>query len=234
MRIDIQAKYCKIQYVEKGVIKQKLVTLSDLLDELSIYKVTNFGLLPKDVRVIESSGNLILIGIEFPKGKRDLNLSGRKTPIANVDLPAGIVLERLSRESGGILNHVDTFVFALRGKRVQFPQDRLYHYPLPNIYGNGKICWGSVKLGKIKKLSAVEGIASSFFANNFNGDLFFDRLSGEFPETYQGGYSTKKVQKYFTYLSKNEFQENWLSETKYSISQISTVLLKGRVSSERF
>jgi len=217
MRIEIGPNYTEVSIKRDGVYKSKMVSLSDLLDELSIYRKTNFGLLPRMVRISESSADKILLGIEFEPATRDLKFSGGV--VKDCHTPGGIMFVRLRREAGGFLKHEASYIFAIQGKRISFPTDQLYHFPFPNVYEDGKICWGSVSIGDIKKLSAVEGMIASFWNNNFNSDLFSStRLSS----IYDGPAYYKD---YFNHIAKNEFSQNWLKPANHTVQKITSKLL---------
>jgi len=228
MKIEIESDYCKISLEKNGVLKQKLVSLGDLMDELSAYRSTNFGLLPRNLRIMESQGNFLLMGLEFPELSKRITIDEYRergsvdVVLEDVKLPAGIFFIKLIREPGGVLRHADSFMFALRGKRgVSFGSDRLYKYPTPNIYDNGRICWGEVDIPEMSHLSAVEGLVGSFFANKFNSDLFSGKVTSEFT-------GKTSVTSYFTKLSKEErFKEEWLAQTNHTVGRISAVILKG-------
>lgn len=223
MRIEIGSDFTEVAIKRGGVYKNKLVSLSDLLDELSIYRTTNFGLLPRSVRIVESSGNHIVLGLEFEPRNRDLKCRGGEQVIENASCPGGIMFVKLRRDAGGILKYVNSCIYAIRGTRISFPNDRLYHMPFPNVYGDGRICWGRVALGDITALSAVEGMISSFWTNNFNSDLFGATKFGPGYGGPRGNYIT-----YFEYLAENEFVSDWLEPTEFSVNQIATRMLQNK------
>lgn len=225
MLVEINTDYCKVSVKSNsGLVKEKLVNLSDLLDELSAYRATNFGLLPKNTRLLETKGNYLILGVEFPRSNRQVKYMAlgdeEAATIDNVSLPAGLFIEKMMREPGGTYRHIDSYLFALSGNRITFNTDTLYKYPTPNIYEDGRVCWGEVDFGEMRQLSATEGLISSFFCNYFNNDLFYDRVSQDF-----SGIVSRGVQSYFEYLSQNEFDDNWLLSHDTTITQIVSRLL---------
>ena len=79
----------------------------------------------------------------------------------------------------------EVYVFVL-GKR-----NKLYHLPVPNIYEDGKICWGNVKVPNFKTSKELtENIEKLFWESNFSNHLntifisnkgykkFFDNSNG--------------------------------------------------------
>lgn len=226
MQIELKSEYCKISLEKNGVKKQKLVSLGDLMDELSAYRSTNFGLLPRNLRIMESQGNMLLMGLEFPKIERSITVSkygfdrDSEQVVEEVKLPAGVFFVKLLREPGGVLRHVDSFMYAIRGKRISFSSDRLYRYPTPNIYDNGRVCWGSVDIEDMTHLSSVEGLVNLFFANNFNADLFTGKVTEAFP-------GNRNADRYFEDLTKEDFKDEWLVQTNDTVGRIAAKLLKG-------
>lgn len=223
MQIELEKDFCKLIYDDKGLRREKLVLLSDLLEELSTYRETNFGLLPKNVRLCASKGNRLVVGIEFEKAQRVINFTSFPDSVRfdHVSLPAGILLQKLN-VSGSRYIHVNSYIFAIRGRRIQFPNDRLYHYPTPNVYSDGRVCWGGVNLGEINSLSATEGVVSSFFSNQFNSDLFYDRVVSS------SSYASMSAESFFNHLNENEFDDGCLRETSYTVDQITNILLRGQ------
>lgn len=47
----------------------------------------------------------------------------------------------------------------------------LYRYPLSNVYEGGRICWGSLKLPKIKNFGDLEKVCELFLQARGNSDL---------------------------------------------------------------
>lgn len=226
MHIEVKQEYCKVSLKNnQGLVKEKLVNLSDLLDELSVYRASNFGLLPRGIRVLETKGSHAVVAVEFPATKRTIKFEAyARDPqeFENVSLPSGIMFEKLLRQPGGSYRHIDSYLYAMGSDRVNFSSDRLYKYPTPNVYEDGRVCWGSVERTDIRHLSAVEGMVASFFSNKFNTDLFYDKVSDGFPENINRG-----VDEYFKYLSEHEFQTGWLVPAETTVSQVVSRLLKG-------
>jgi hypothetical protein len=105
-------------------------------------------------------------------------------------------------------------MYALSGNRLLFSTDKLFVYPLPNIYHRDNlICWGeNQNKVEMKSLAAVEGLVKTFFESPFNKDLFdTGKLGNTFPwnkmKKREEGYD---IEVYFDYLAKNDFQKEWL------------------------
>lgn len=229
MLINIMPEYTEVSIEKNGLISKKLVNLSDFLDELSSHRSTNFGMLPRGVRICESRGSFLVIGVEFPKQTRSVvyktgYMSEEESQtFEKASLPGGLLLVKLYKESDKEFKVGNSYIYAMSGNRLQFDTDRLYNYPMPNVYPDGKICWGTVNLGTISSISAVEGMISSFFANNFNNDLFSSSIKTTERCPF---HDVAGVADYFTALSANEFSDEWLVESQYRVREIASVLLK--------
>lgn len=70
----------------------------------------------------------------------------RGTPVRQYRFPVPRLLFTIQlRNEGGQLQHVETYVAALR-EPLRDPDQRLYHYPGPNCYRDGRICWGTFRV----------------------------------------------------------------------------------------
>lgn len=67
-------------------------------------------------------------------------------------------------------NVAKSSLYAYHGRAGQGME--LYHYPFGNVYHDGKICWGNIKLPNIMKLKEVECLIEAFFMSDTNDDLF--------------------------------------------------------------
>jgi hypothetical protein len=61
------------------------------------------------------------------------------------------------------------YLFAMKGNKFD-PDAALYHAPFPNVYDDGKICWGLNQPPKVRAMNAGE-TWKIFFSLPFNGDL---------------------------------------------------------------
>lgn len=61
------------------------------------------------------------------------------------------------------------YLFALRGKAFDV-NDPVYRAPYPNVYDNGRICWGSHKVPSVTPLN-VRQTWQYFFATTFNAHI---------------------------------------------------------------
>lgn len=84
-------------------------------------------------------------------------------------------------------NRTKVKVFTTGGTTVMTGNERLYEYPMPNIYEeDGSICWGDLESGaQIESLRNIEGLFPSFLASEFNHDLYDNRLEGELLDVWK-------------------------------------------------
>lgn len=66
----------------------------------------------------------------------------------------------------------ETKIFALKQHGGQGECERLCHFPFPNIYADGRVCWGANRLPEIQQIKESEQLVSLFFSTPFNHDLF--------------------------------------------------------------
>jgi hypothetical protein len=68
----------------------------------------------------------------------------------------------------------ESSAFALSGPITSL-NNSLCKFPFGNTYDDGRICWGGVKLPKIKEPIDILSCVSSFMDSEYNGDLSNDR-----------------------------------------------------------
>jgi PRTRC genetic system protein B len=118
------------------------------------------GLLAENTLFWQSRGGQLRLGIWIAPGKRTLRLrTGKRLDILTLPLP-GLVF---------VGNGTQYRIFAAK-QRPQKATDAIFQCPLPNVYGDGKICAGNVPFPKCD--ASTIGIALGlFFDSEFNHDL---------------------------------------------------------------
>ena len=222
MIIEIKKDCVKITQKFGERQSSKIVNFDEFISKLSMYQKSSFGLLPRDTRILESNGEMTVVGIEFPAKQRKINFNSVKysddSLHLDVFLPSGIYFEVLRRADDGKYLHNNSYIFATRGNRVTFGTDQLYYYPMPNIYTDGRICWGNIKTKPFQYLSAVEGMVSSFFEGAFNSDLF---------RTDSVNIKVNDASSYFVKLNEaGKFDDNWLVPHGYTMGDVAHKLLR--------
>lgn len=102
-------------------------------------KVTfDTGLLGGNTLLVRQDGVRKLIVEYRPPGKTGLFLDGSETAL-RVPLP-GLMLIRTTSDDRNPQYHL--FAVKRRPAALTMP---LYHAPLPNVFGSGSICWGTVQ-----------------------------------------------------------------------------------------
>ena len=102
-----------------------------------------------------SSG--LKVALRVPAGIRPYNYFGATTVIPQPEALALIYADN------GVFK--DLYVFAVSN-------DKLFHYPTANIYGDGRVCWGSNPRPEIKKIKDAEKVLPLFYGSEFNNDLY--------------------------------------------------------------
>lgn len=230
--ISITPEATQVSYNENGVKHLKNVDLQELITLLNSNAVFDFGLLPPNCRYISSNGNAITVAVELPPGKRDLTLKyveGDKeisSRMEAVHMPAAMFVFQILRKDSKF--HIkDVHLFAMDNDRLFFSKDKMFVYPLPNVYGYGefyKICWGRSVVAEhmiIKSLAGVEGMVNKFITDPFNSDLFGTQITSEkFP---WNKLKIKDVKGYFEIL-RNDFKSEWLRPAEKEFATFDTMI----------
>jgi len=94
----------------------------------------------------------------------------------------------------------EIFVFVL-GK-----QNKLYHLPTPNVYENGKVCWGNVVIPNFKtSKELIDGIDRLFWESNFSNHLNSNFISNKGYKKFFENTNSLDMTNY--YLSKRSIKE---------------------------
>lgn len=218
----------------KGIQQTKAVDISEVLAIMNANAVHDFGLFPQNTRHLSIAGANYTIAVEIPERKINLlvQTSDVHKPklVEKVPLPAGLAIFCFVAKDNGFF-HTESYLFALAGDRLTFPTDKLYAYPLPNIYKDEhKICWGHVDMKlKLKSLYGVEGLLSGYFSSQFNHDLFdTSKLhQTKFPWNklvFAGG--NYDIHSYFRYLADNGLNKDWLQPLTGDFEDVSKAFKK--------
>ena len=97
------------------------------------------GLLTGDTLLVRYSGVRQIVAEYRKPGKTGLYLEGSDTPL-RIPLP-GLVLIRATSEGRSPAYHL----YAVK-KRPETLAAPLFQAPLPNVFGTGNICWGTVEV----------------------------------------------------------------------------------------
>ena len=141
-----------------------LVRAGDVANAFNVFGAST-GLLPDGVLFWQTQYGQARVGVWMPPGWRTL-IFGRGIAPLTIPLP-GLVFVGRGR---------DYWVFAAKARPAR-PADRLYLAPLPNVFGDGRVCAGSVPF----PVAGAETMAPAvrlFFESEFNYDLADGRLAG--------------------------------------------------------
>lgn len=124
--------------LENGSVTEYPVSASAIAESLAARVAFDTGLLGGNTLLIRQAGVKKLVVEYRPPQKTGIFLDGSDAAL-RVPLP-GLILIRTTI-SGINPNYT---VFAVKKRPTQLDAG-LFHVPLPNVYSNGSICWGSVQ-----------------------------------------------------------------------------------------
>lgn len=133
------------------------------------------GLIAEDVLFWQRVGNVERIGIYLPPTGRVVSWrNGKRAHRITVDL--GFVFVGQGN---------DYWIHAAPTRPAK-PTDLLYRTPLPNVYGDGRVCQGNVKFPRCAQ-STIREAAKLFFESEFSDHLSTDkvRTRGSLMKFYQ-------------------------------------------------
>ena len=116
-------------------------------------------------------------------------------------------------EKGAMVN---SNVYAVKEKRARNIVDEttLYQFPYGNVWGNGKICWGSNSgIFQLKAISDLENSVATFFNATMNSDL------------YNREWTTKKFESLEELLNEMAGKDRFPSEMLSSTHQLYGMLM---------
>lgn len=211
LKLEIDADNTQLTWIDANkVCYSKSVDLAEVVGLLSTNVSQDFGLLPQGCRYLTQKGNYTRLAMEVPS--QVLTLTYNDQTINTVSIPPALFLFTVAKKPEGY-SVIYSKLFAMRNENIILSTDALYHYPLPNVYDDNRICWGNnaAAIKGLKSLAALGGLVRRFFSAPFNQDLFNTKcLSSEFP----WGEIEKKTDylalNYMRYLSKNTFSKSWL------------------------
>lgn len=126
------------------------------------------GLLPEHTLFWQSQGGRARVGLWLPPATRTIIFTtGRGDERLTLPLP-GLIL---------VGHGVEYWIYAAR-RYPRSGSEPLYHAPLPNVHGDGKICQGNVQFPKCEAYTIAQA-ARLFFESAFNHDLSTGKLLHE-------------------------------------------------------
>lgn len=114
------------------------VSPDDVATALAARMTFDTGILPPDTLCVLAEGATRTVAAYRRPGKTALWLEGSDDPV-RVPLP-GLVMVRKTTAN----TTPDYSVWAVTERPAGYDA-RLYHAPLPNVYGRGGVCWGTVR-----------------------------------------------------------------------------------------
>ena len=168
IKIKNDSPSANLTIINNGLEKKKNISTEDLTSHLvSDYKL-NTGLLPTGTRYFSGAKSNYNISIELPAKIRSMKVyssGSRKKEVMEIPFP-------VCSFNFNIQNYElrDTRIFSMKHP-LQTEKDAMYCFPFGNVYGDGRVCWGSVKLSKVSKPMELVSIITLFLGSEFNGDL---------------------------------------------------------------
>lgn len=152
--------------------KFKSVPIDELISGLISDHKLSTGLLPNGTRLFSGGGNNYNIHIEMPAKIRDmkifrLNSDGSKKIHETIQIPyptctfSFCVIDKKIH---------DIRIFSTKHP-IQSESDTMFMFPFSNVYADGRVCWGGVKLPGIKTPMELIDVINMFLSSDFNGDL---------------------------------------------------------------
>lgn len=172
------------------------------------------GLLSPNTIYVAQEGVNKLIVEHRPRKKTALFLEGSDAPVI-VPLP-DLLLFRRSSEQG----QAEYRVFAVKERPTSL-EARLFHVPTPNVYDDGRICWGSVKRLQGQTLSgtSLEGDWKAFLGTPF-GNHSVSRKSKSHPDDIRKKYIEMEGKKSRVYPKSD------LMESRRTLQEVIEELLR--------
>lgn len=199
-----------------GVVKP--VNIKEFTRLIHAEHAVDLGLLPPGIRYLAAGASVIKAAVEVPAARYDICVHENSDQrFEKVGLPTALFFFELCKRNGanGLFEMTKSYVYALAGNRLMFGMDRLYKYPIPNVYPEGRICWGynDTNLRGIKTIAGLGGIVNTFFGAPFNNDLFsMGSVSSSFPWDENSKNGRGSASNYASILSGEDFNPEWLSQ----------------------
>ena len=150
----------------------KSVLIEELISGLLADHSISTGILPNGTKMFSGTSNNYRILIETPPKVRKmkilkLNSDGTKKIKEVIEVPYPICLFDFSIKDCGIY---DVRIYSLKNT-LQKMDDNIYCFPFSNVYTDGRVCWGGVKLPIINNPIELIGVINTFIESEFKGDL---------------------------------------------------------------
>lgn len=197
-----------INYVDaSGASIGKLVDPEDFGLALARQTRLDTGLLPPNTRYYSRTDSREILVFELPPVIKTLTFTPAQQ--FQVPLPRLVFILDIAVNST-VKSLVNTFVFSLKLPLLE-PATMLYRFPFGNVYGDGHICWGSVRIPPYKSLISFSAVSELMLSSVFNGDLDRDRYHAFTDE--ENNISVSTGARLMRYLNgKNDFPVDILVE----------------------
>lgn len=151
-----------------GTVQTKLVDVEEFGRALSQQLRVDTGLLPRNTRYFSRTATTETLVLEKPYFIGDITYG--ESQVFTVPIPHTVYFLQFRTDSAGNRDLVNSALFVTRGPIANMDTP-LSFFPYGNIYADGRICWGTVRLPRFPSLSDASGIPNLLLSSNFNGDL---------------------------------------------------------------
>lgn len=176
IHIDLAEDISVVTYAAGKVNKKKTVSTGLLLKTLSDASGLSTPLLPPGTRLYKIERNITKIYIEVPPQKRKTiynNRSGKGIFNDYVPMPWELFCFEFS-PSGSQMTLSGCHVYAMKNP-IMGMDTPLYYMPLPNVFGDCRVCWGNTLYNNstsvIQNMTQAYKFISIFHDAEFNTDL---------------------------------------------------------------
>jgi hypothetical protein len=164
---------------ENSSVVTKSVSPEMLCQELAGCTTISSGLLPEGARFYLKRGLNETFVFEVPAKVWDCRHTHGGNRLFKVPLPRMLVrvdLSPVNRDGSGNQMRMTNTYFRCLKLPLSSTSDRLYRFPLCNVYGDSHVCWGNVEYPVFTKPNYADlvRVPELFFQSFFNGDLDSD------------------------------------------------------------
>jgi len=170
MAIEIDEEYSGAVVRLKGAdgkVSTKTVSVDDLIFRLAKEVEMTTGILPAGTKFYSGTKNSYKIGIQVPSKVRTIQ-ARLDDILCEKTIPFPETLFVFSVNDTKVL---DSLLFACIPPLGRM-DDRLYAFPLGNVYDDGPICWGNnYVFPSITDPIILDGVVGRFFSSAFSGHM---------------------------------------------------------------
>lgn len=174
MIIKLQNGVAELNYEKFGRKYSKMISINTLVDIFNSEKGISTPLLPFGTRKFVRKNDEITLYIEIPATTRRIlykNGSGKVIFDGVIPMPWGIMKIALKETKDNKYSLLGSYIYALKRPLIS-EEDKIYHYPAPNIFKEDSVCWGNLLDSIIfDSIDQTSMLIDTFFGSDYNTDL---------------------------------------------------------------